>query len=67
MPRPPIRSIGRRRNTVVADSESRVNAMTLTYAAKLGPVTRNTNVGSQKIDGSALVTVDADGQSVSIL
>lgn len=28
--------------------------MTLTHAAKLGLVSRNTNVGTQKIDGSAL-------------
>lgn len=30
--------------------------MTLTHAAKLGLVSRNTNVGTQKIDGSALGT-----------
>lgn len=30
--------------------------MNIVYAAKLGFVTRNTNVGTQKIHGSALVT-----------
>lgn len=40
------------KNTLVADLESEVNAMTLAYAAKLGSVSQNTNVGTQKVDGS---------------
>lgn len=38
------------------DSGSEVNAMTPTFASKLGLPTRRTNVGAQKIDGSALQT-----------
>ncbi len=56
MPRPPVTNTGRRRNTVVAHLGSEVNAMTPTYSAKVGIVTRKTNVGAQKINGSALVT-----------
>lgn len=50
--RPSIRNIKKRKNTLVADLESEINAMTLAYAAKLGSVSQNTNVGTQKIDGS---------------
>ena len=38
------------------DSGSDINAMTPAYAAKFGLATRNNNVGTQKIDRSALVT-----------
>ena len=38
------------------DSGSEVNAMSPAYAEKLGLKTRKTNVGAQKIDGSALET-----------
>ena len=38
------------------DSSSKVNAMNLNYAWKLGLKIRRTNVGAQKIDGSALKT-----------
>ena len=38
------------------DSGSEVNAMTPTYAAKLGLKVRHTDVGAQKIDGSTLET-----------
>ena len=38
------------------DSGSEVNAMSPAYAKKLGLKTRKTNVGAQKIDGSALET-----------
>ena len=57
-PRPPIRDVGRRRNTVVADLEGETNAMTPTYAAKLGLTTHKTDVDAQRIDGSALVTYE---------
>ena len=36
------------------NSGSEVNAMSPAYAKKLGLMTRKTNVGAQKIDGSAL-------------
>ena len=36
--------------------KSKVNAMTLAYAAHLGLKVRMTNVGAQKIDGSLLAT-----------
>ena len=36
------------------DSSSDVNAMSPTYAKRLGFKTRKTNVGAQKIDGSTL-------------
>lgn len=38
------------------DFGSEVNAITSTYIAKLGLVIQKTNVGAQKIDGSALKT-----------
>ena len=38
------------------DSGSEVNAMNLDFAQKLGLKVRKTNVGAQKIDGSALET-----------
>ena len=38
------------------DSGSEVNAMSPAYAKRLGLKTRKTNVGAQKIDGSALKT-----------
>ena len=38
------------------DSGSKVNAMSPTYAKRLGLKARNTNVGAQKIDGSAQET-----------
>ena len=38
------------------DSGSKINAMTLAYASKLGLAVRKTEVGAQKIDGSPLVT-----------
>ena len=38
------------------DSDSEVNAMSPAYAKKLGLKTRKTNVGAQKINGSALET-----------
>ena len=40
----------------LVDSGSEVNAMTPAFAAKLGLSTQPTNVGAQKIDGSALKT-----------
>ena len=49
------------------DSGSEVNAMSPVYAKRLGLKTRKTNVGAQKIDGSALETfgmVIADFQVV---
>ena len=36
------------------DSGSKVNAMSPAYVERLGLKTRKTNVGAQKIDGSAL-------------
>ena len=38
------------------NSGSKVNAMSLSYAKRLGLKTRKTNIGAQKIDGSALET-----------
>ena len=38
------------------DSNSKVNAMTLVFASKLGLKVRFTNVEAQKIDGSTLTT-----------
>ena len=38
------------------DSGSKVNAMSLAYAKRLGLKTRKSDVGAQKIDGSALET-----------
>ena len=38
------------------DSGSKVNAMSPAYTKRLGLKTRKTNVGAQKIDGSALET-----------
>ena len=38
------------------DSGSKVNAMSPAYVERLGLKTRKTNVGAQKIDGSALET-----------
>ena len=38
------------------DSGSEVNAMNPNYARKLGLKIRRTNIGAQKIDGSALET-----------
>ena len=38
------------------DSGSEVNAMSLAYTKRLGLKTRKTNVGAQKINGSALKT-----------
>ena len=38
------------------DSDSKVNAMTLAFAARLGLSVRPTGIGAQKIDGSALRT-----------
>lgn len=38
------------------DSDSKVNAMTSTYVAKLGLNVCQTNIGAQKIDGSTLQT-----------
>ena len=38
------------------DSDSKVNAMSPAYTKRLGPKTRKTNVGAQKIDGSTLET-----------
>ena len=38
------------------DSGSKVNAMSLTYAKRLGLKIRKTNVGAQKINGSARET-----------
>ena len=40
------------------DSGSKVNTMTLVYAAYLGLKVRVTNVGAQKIDKSSLATYD---------
>ena len=40
------------------DSGSKVNAMTLAYAAHLGLKVKVTDVGAQKIDGSSLTTYD---------
>ena len=36
------------------DSESKINAMTLAYAAQLGLKVQKTNISAQKIDGSLL-------------
>lgn len=41
---------------VLIDSNSKVNTMTLTHAAKLGLIPRSTNIGVEKIDGLALKT-----------
>ena len=41
---------------VLLNSGSKVNSMTLAYAAHLGLKVRVTNVGAQKIDGSSLAT-----------
>ena len=41
---------------VLLDSGSKVNAISPAYAEKLGLKTWKTNVGAQKIDGSALET-----------
>ena len=41
---------------VLLNSGSKVNAMSLAYVKKLGLKARKTNVGAQKIDGSALKT-----------
>ena len=38
------------------DSGSKFNAMSPAYVKKLGLKTRKTNIGAQKIDGSALET-----------
>ena len=40
------------------DSGSKVNAMSLAYVEMLGLKIRKTNVGAQKIDGSALETFE---------
>ena len=40
----------------LVDLGSKVNAMTLTYAAKLGLKVQKTDIGAQKIDGSTLET-----------
>ena len=47
---------GQEQIRVLLDSSSKVNAMSLAYAKKLGFKTRKTNVGAQKIDDSALKT-----------
>ena len=41
---------------ILLDSGSKVNAINLTFARKLGLHIRKTNVGAQKIDGSTLKT-----------
>ena len=41
---------------VLLDSGSEINAMNPNYARKLGLKIRKTNIGAQKIDGSALET-----------
>ena len=41
---------------VLLNSGSKVNAMSPAYVKKLGLKARKTNVGAQKIDGSALKT-----------
>ena len=43
---------------VLVDSGSKVNAMTLTYAAKLGLKVRKTDIKAQKINGSTLETFE---------
>ena len=45
---------GKQQVRALLDSGSEVNAMSSTYVEKLGLKTRKTNVGAQKIDGSAL-------------
>ena len=40
------------------NSGSKVNAMSLTYAKRLGLKIRKTNVGAQKINGSTLETFE---------
>ena len=47
---------GQEQIRALLDSGSEVNAMSSTYAEKLGLKTWKTNVGAQKIDGSALET-----------
>ena len=45
---------GQKQVRALLDSDSKVNAMSPAYAKRLGLKTRKTNVGAQKIDGSAL-------------
>lgn len=40
------------------DSDSKINAMTQTYASKLGLKVYPTNIRAQKIDGSTLITFE---------
>ena len=47
---------GQEQVKALLNSGSKVNAMSPAYAKKLGLKTRKTNVGAQKIDGSALET-----------
>ena len=47
---------GQKQVRALLDSGSKVNAMSPAYAERLGLKTRKTNVGAQKIDGSALET-----------
>ena len=58
LPRPPIRSSGRRRNTVVADSGSKTKSMQgpLPMRRSSTWLHQKLNVNTQKIDGPALVT-----------
>ena len=48
------------------DSRNEVNAMTPTFAAKLGLATRKTDIGAQKIDGLPLVTYEMVLASFSV-
>ena len=47
---------GQEQVRALLNSGSKVNAMSPAYAKRLGFKTRKTNVGAQKIDGSALET-----------
>ena len=52
----PVQFQGQEQVWVLLNSGSEVNAMSPTYAKRLGLKTRKTYVGAQKIDGSALET-----------
>ena len=47
-----------RKTRALIDSNSKVNAMTPAYSAKLSLKVRETDIGAQKIDGSILDTFE---------
>ena len=47
---------GQKQVRALLNSSSKVNAMNLAYIEKLGFKTQKTNIGAQKIDGSAFET-----------